>query len=168
MFSNNIIEKEKILIPMAGLEIARNDVILQTFVGSCVAICIYDKSKKICGMAHVMLPKNNTGKSTLGTKYEGKFADEAINIMIEKMRCFFSDLTLCAKIVGGAKIFDSNNDTTSLNIGKRNISAIHLILKEKKIPLISQHLSLSNGCWVTFDCNSQKVLVKENVGEKII
>lgn len=168
MSSNKMVENEKILIPMAGLEIACDNVILQTFVGSCVAICIYDNSKKIGGMAHVMLPKNNSGKSTIGTKYEGKFADDAIDIMIEKMTHIFSDLTLQAKIVGGAKIFDNNNNSTTLNIGDRNISAIKSILQEKKITLVSQHLSLYNGCWVTFDCNSQKVSIKENNGEKII
>ncbi|CAD6519300.1 Chemotaxis protein (fragment) [metagenome] len=50
MFPNSAIENDQILIPMAGLEIGINEIRLQTFVGSCVAICLYDKSKKICGM----------------------------------------------------------------------------------------------------------------------
>lgn len=168
MFSNPTIENDQILIPMAGLGIGINEIRLRTFVGSCVAICLYDKSKKICGMAHVMLPKNNTGKSTFGTKFEGKYADEAINTIIKKMKEIHPDIILQAKIVGGAKIFDCIDNNSTLNIGKRNVSAIRLILKEKKIPLVSEHLSISNGCWATFDCNSQEFFVKENNGEKII
>lgn len=161
-------KNEEIIIPMGGLEIGKDKTRLQTFVGSCVAICLYDKSKKICGMAHVMLPKNNTGNSTIGTKFEGKYADDAINALIKKMNQIYPNLILEAKIVGGAKIFDKIENELISNIGKRNISTIQLILKEKKIPLISQHLNLLNGCWVTFDCNSQEFFVKQNNGEKII
>lgn len=168
MYPYSTNKNAQILIPMSGLEIGTNEIRLQTFVGSCIAICLYDKSKKICGMAHVLLPKNNTEKSTFGTKFEGKYADEAINIMIKKMKQIWPNLTLQAKIVGGAKTFGSIDDKSILNIGKRNISTIKLILKEKKIPLVSQYLSVSNGCWVTFDCNSQELFVKEKNGEKII
>jgi len=169
MSANNLVETTKeILIPMAGLETGSGNTILRTFVGSCVAICIYDEAKKIGGMAHVMLPKNNTGKSTRGTKQEGKFADEAIDIIIEKLNNISSDLKLQAKIVGGAKIFSHESETGSLNIGNKNIIGIRLILQEKKIPLVSQLVGAKNGRWVTFHCGAQRVVVKETGVEKII
>ncbi len=153
---------------MAGLEIASGNTILRTFVGSCVAICIYDEEKKIGGMAHIMLPKNNTGKSTKGTKQEGKFADDAIDIIIEKLNTISTDLKLQAKIAGGAKIFAHESDTGTLNIGNKNIIAIRLILQEKNIHLASQSVGSKSGRWVTFDCDSQRVIVKGKEGEKII
>lgn len=169
MFANNLVETTKeISVPMAGLEIVSGDSILRTFVGSCVAVCIYDKEKKIGGMAHIMLPKNNTGNSTKGTKQEGKFADEAIDVIIEKLKNISPSLKLQAKIAGGAKIFAHESETGTLNIGNKNIIEIRLILQEKKIPLISQLVGAKNGRWVTFHCDTQKVIVKENNGEKII
>ena len=159
---------KEISIPMAGLAIGRNDEVLRTFVGSCVAICIYDEEKKIAGMAHVMLPKNNFGKSTKNTKQEGKFADEAIDVILEKLYNISPDLKLQAKIAGGAKIFSHESETGSLNIGNKNIIGIRLILQEKKIPLVSQSVGSSSGRWVTFYCDSQRVIVKGKDGEKII
>ncbi|MCK5686672.1 chemotaxis protein CheD, partial [bacterium] len=135
---------------------------------SCVAICIYDEEKKIAGMAHVMLPKNNTGKSTKHTKQEGKFADDAIDIILEKLTKQSSDLKLQAKIAGGAKIFAHESESGTLNIGNKNIIGIRLILQEKKIPLVSQSVGAKSGRWVTFHCGSQRVIVKEKEGEKII
>ncbi len=153
---------------MAGLGIGRTNAILQTFVGSCVAICIYDEDKKIGGMAHIMLPKNISGKSTKDTKQEGKFADEAIDILIEKLTKISPDLKLQAKMAGGAKIFVHESEAGSLNIGNKNIIGIRLMLREKKIPLVSQLVGARNGRWVTFHCDTQRVIVKDKEGEKII
>lgn len=166
--SNAIKTRNEILIPMAGLVIGKNDTVLRTFVGSCVAICIYDETQKIGGMAHVMLPKNNTGNSTKGTKQEGKFADEAIDILIEKLMQLSPNSKLQAKIAGGAKIFAHESDSGTLNIGNKNIIGTRLILQEKKIPIVSQSVGSQNGRWVTFYCNTQRVTVKEKEGEKTI
>ena len=169
MHLNHLVETPKdISIPMGGLQIASGNTILRTFVGSCVAICIYDTEKKIGGMAHVMLPKNNTAKSTKNTKQEGKYADEAIDVIIEKLNNMSPNLKLQAKIAGGAKIFTHESETGGLNIGNNNIIEIRLILQEKKIPLVSQSVGSKSGRWVTFHCNSQRVIVKEKEGEKII
>ncbi len=169
MSASNLVESTKeISIPMAGLGVGSGNTILRTFVGSCVAICIYDEAKKIGAMAHVMLPKNNVGKSTKGTRQEGKFADEAIDIMIEKLNNISPDLKLQAKIAGGAKIFAHESESGTLNIGNKNIIGIRLILQEKKIPLVSQSVGAKSGRWVTFHCGSQRVIVKEKEGEKII
>lgn len=169
MHPSNLIETTKeISIPMAGLAIGRDNDVLRTFVGSCVAICIYDEEKKIAGMAHVMLPKNNFGKPTKNTKQEGKFADEAIDVIIEKLKSISPNLKLQAKMAGGAKIFAHESETGALNIGNKNIIGIRLILQEKKIPLVSQSVGAQNGRWVTFYCDTQRVIVKEKDGEKII
>ncbi len=168
MSANNLVESTEVSIPMAGLGIGRSNTVLRTFVGSCVAVCIYDEDKKIAGMAHIMLPKNISGKPTKGTKQEGKFADEAIDIIIEKLKKISPDLKLQAKMAGGAKIFAHESEAGSLNIGNKNIIGIRLMLKEKSIPLISQSVGATNGRWVSFHCDSQKVIVKDKEGEKVI
>jgi len=153
---------------MGGLEVSRDSTILRTFVGSCVAICLYDSTKKIGGMAHVMLPKNNTGKTTIGTNQEGKFADEAIECIIERLKKISPTFKLEAKIAGGAKIFSHESDAGVLNIGNKNILAIHQMLNEKKIPIIAKSVGSDHGRWVTFFCENQRVIVKEKNGEKIL
>ena len=158
----------EIIIPMAGLAMGEQNQTLKTFVGSCIAICIYDDIRKIAGMAHVMLPKNITNKTTKGTKLEGKFADEGINIILDKLQTLSPNSKLKAKIAGGAKIFSHENDSNTLNIGGKNIEGIHAILKEKNIPLISELVGAKKGRWVTFSCNDQSLHVKNNDGEKII
>ncbi len=153
---------------MGGLAVGRGENVLKTFVGSCVAICIYDEENKICGMAHVMLPKNNIDKPTKGTRQEGKFADEAIEVIIEKLNKISSNLKLKAKMAGGAKIFAHESDSEVLNIGNKNIIGIRLLLQEHKIPLVSQSVGSKSGRWVSFECDNQRVTVKEKGEYKIL
>lgn len=161
---NNIVE---IAMGELGFTTAEKNV-LQTFVGSCVAICIYDPQAKIAGMAHVMLPKNNT--SVPNPKPEGKFADIAIKILLEKLIANGAKQNrLRAKMAGGANIFQNENKKTIFNIGLRNVDTIRTILTEKKILVISEDVGSTVGRWITFDVNSSELAVKERTkGVKII
>lgn len=133
---------------------------LQTFVGSCVAICVYDTVAKVAGMAHVMLPKNNTPDPA--PKPEGKFADVALKILLERLVANGADVRrLKAKMAGGANVFRNEGKQNTFNIGMRNIDAIRTTLKEKKIPIISEDVGSNNGRWVTFDASSGDMTIKE-------
>ena len=99
-------------IGMSELVVTRNqNSIITTFVGSCVAVCLYDVQQKIAGMAHVMLPKNPKYSTN---KNLGKYADEAIPHILQKMQRNGSEIkNIKAKISGGAKIFAHENDDTA-------------------------------------------------------
>lgn len=148
-------------IPMGGLDFTTPDkTLLQTFVGSCVAICLYDPSTKIAAMAHVMLPKNNT--SDPNPKPEAKFADVAIKIMLDKLQENNAKLNrLKAKMAGGANIFQNEGRPNVFNIGTRNADAIKSLLEEKKIPIIAQDTGSTSGRWIVFDMNSLEMKIKD-------
>lgn len=75
---NNLIK-----VGMADYKIGKDyDSLITLGLGSCVGIVLYDKFKKIGGMAHIMLPnskdiKNNSNKA--------KFADTALKEMLNDM-----------------------------------------------------------------------------------
>jgi len=154
--NHNIVE-----IPMGGLGFATQEkTLLQTFVGSCIAICIYDSSTKIAAMAHIMLPKNNTGDPN--PKPEAKFADVAIRIMLDKIESSGVKLNrLKAKMAGGANIFQNEGKSNVFNIGARNADAIKSLLEEKKIPIVAQDVGSTSGRWITFDMNSLEMKIKD-------
>ncbi len=148
-------------IPMGGLGLTTPEkTLLQTFVGSCIAICLYDPSIKIAAMAHIMLPKNNTNDPN--PKPEAKFADVAIKIMLDKMQANGAKLNrLKAKMAGGANIFQNEGKPNVFNIGARNADAIKSLLDEKKIPIVAQDIGATSGRWITFDMNSLEMKIKD-------
>jgi chemotaxis protein CheD len=154
--NQNIVE-----IPMGGLGFTTPEkTVLQTFVGSCVAICLYDPTVKVAIMAHVILPKNNT--SDPNPKPEAKFADVAIKIMLDKLQANGAKINqLKAKMAGGANIFQNEGKVNTFDIGEKNTDAIKSILKEKKIPIVAQDIGSKSGKWVIFDMNSLEMKIKD-------
>jgi chemotaxis protein CheD len=155
-------------IPMGGLGSTTSEkTLLQTFVGSCVAICLYDPTVKVAIMAHVMLPKNNTNDAN--PKPEAKFADVAIKIMLDKLQANGAKINqLKAKMAGGANIFQNEGKANTFDIGTKNTDAIKSILKEKKIPIVAQDIGSKSGKWVIFDIDSEEMKIKDRTKSVIV
>ncbi len=127
---------------------------IQTILGSCVAVCLWDATLKIGGMNHFMLPLWN-GKGLASPKY-GNIAIEKI---IQKMIKFGSKkYNLQAKVFGGAEVIIQ--EKVNYNIGRRNVITAYEILKENNIPIISQSVKGQLGRKIIFITNTGVVLHK--------
>jgi chemotaxis protein CheD len=156
---------DTIEIKMGGIEIINDETKeLKTFVGSCVAVCLFDLVSKIAGMAHVMLPKKFDGVQFTGKNDIGKYADEALSYMVNDMIQKGADpKRIKAKMAGGATIFAHESETSIFNVGSRNIAFLKQILKENNIPLVSEDTGENFGRWVRFNLHSGKMTVTSNL-----
>jgi len=157
---NRVIE-----IKMGGIEIITDDgEELKTFVGSCVAICLFDLVSKVAGMAHVMLPKKSDGTRFTKRNDIGKYADEALSYMVNDMILKGANpKRIKAKMAGGATIFAHESEAGLFNVGPRNITFLKQILKENDIPLISEDTGENFGRWVRFNLHSGEMIITSNL-----
>lgn len=137
-------------------------------LGSCVGIVIYDVTKKVAGLAHIMLPD-----STLSNELEinkAKYADTAIDVLIDKLLEKNARRTvLKAKIAGGAQMFKFNSTSEIMRIGPRNVEAVTAKLKELRIPIIAEDVGGSSGRTIEFDPITGELHVRTvHKGETII
>lgn len=124
-----------IKVGMADYKVGKApDKLITLGLGSCIGITLYDKKRKIGGMAHIMLPKNNNPE-----KRSLKFADVAIDEMLKELfRMGVRILDLEAKLAGGAQMFSFNNSDEKKSIGYRNAVSVKNILKEKKLRILAE------------------------------
>lgn len=157
---SNVIE-----IKMGGLEIITDETKeLKTFVGSCVAICLFDLVSKVAGMAHIMLPKKSDGVQFTEKNDIGKYADEALSYMVDNMiQKGAEQKRIKAKMAGGATIFAHESETSLFNVGPRNIAFLKQILQKNNIPLVSEDTGENFGRWVRFNLHSGEMLVTSNL-----
>lgn len=103
-------------------------------LGSCIALILHNERLSIGGMAHIMLPESK-GHSDR----PGKFADTAVAVLLEELEGQGSrNRSVTAKLVGGANMFGFNDN--SLNIGDKNIKAVHTALQDYRIPVLSEDI----------------------------
>ncbi len=121
----------KSIIGIGEYKADKNPGILVTLgLGSCVGVCIIDKTSGIGGLIHVMLPDSG-GKSVAKP---GKYADTGIPILLEDMKKLGANINrLEAKIAGGAAMFKSKG--SSMEVGKRNVEAVKKVLRGKRIKI---------------------------------
>ena len=132
---------------MADLKVAETPDILQTTLGSCIGIAIYDRENNIGGLAHIMLPVNNNGDTN-----KAKYADSAISELLRKLTSKGVDkCELIAKIAGGAKMFDTNKKISHfMEIGLRNEEAVREGLKRQGVRLIAADTGNNYGRNIQF------------------
>jgi chemotaxis protein CheD len=154
-----------ISVGMADLNVCKNPDVLTTLaLGSCVGIALYDPLTRVSGLAHIMLPDSTR---ILKNSNKAKFADTAIELMVEKMiELGASRRRLVAKLAGGAQMFMAGNNTGLMKIGEQNEIASREKLEQLGIKIISSDCGKNYGRTVVFYSETGMLEVK-SIGRSI-
>ena len=156
----------EIKVGIADLNVVLDPGTIMTIgLGSCIGIALYDKTLKVAGLAHIMLPDSTQFKSSTNPM---KFANSAIPMLIERMEkqgC--KKRNLLAKIAGGASMFNFSDKSIISDIGKRNSDAVKKVLKEEAIPIIAEEIGGNKGRTMILYASDGRVILKV-VGHGIV
>ena len=146
---------DKKYIHSGQLYVAVRPSVINTVLGSCVAVCLYDSKMQISGMNHYLLPLwNNEGLAS------PKYGNIAIAKLIEAMEavgCQKKDMV--AKLFGGASPngFDGSKN---ILVGEKNIQIAHNMLSEHRIRVIASDLGGTRGRKISLESHSGRILLK--------
>jgi len=154
------IEERSIVVNLGEVRVSKDpkETLTCLGIGSCIAICMYDTERGLCGMAHVVLPESN------GTGTSPKYADVAVPQLIYDMRHRGGNISrLTAKIAGGAQMATVGGGG---EIGHKNTTAVMENLTLNGIKVISSDVGGHRGRSVTMPVGQcGKVFVK-TIGEQ--
>jgi len=125
--------------------------VVRTVLGSCVAVCLWDKNQKHGGMNHFLYPKANT-KSKPTAQY-GNVATRALIRMMADAGSYRKDMV--AQIFGGGY----SNDGKGKEIGEENVHVARSILADHGINVISEDVGGQMGRKIIFDTSTGHVVV---------
>ena len=136
--------QKRIFVLPGEIALTKQPALISTLLGSCVAICLYNKRMKFGGMNHFMLP---TGKVK---SMAGKYGDYSSHKLIDSMlRIDQSKGNLVAHVYGGGAVV--GHLSSGFDIGKRNIQVALAVLNEYGIPISKQRTGGTSGVKVFFD-----------------
>jgi two-component system chemotaxis response regulator CheB len=112
----------------------KDETVISTLLGSCVAVAIHDPTTRIGGLNHYLLPEGLQNERA-NTRY-GTFAIEML--IDECVRLGANRTKLQAKIYGGGNVISVSS--LGEGIGKRNIEIAETMLKAAGIPILERNV----------------------------
>ena len=134
-----------VVIGISDMNVVRGDDSIITYaLGSCVGVAMYDSTRKIAGLAHILMPSSKEVRDPNINIM--KYADTAIPELLRKMeRSGASASNISAKLAGGAQMFSMAGSSSQFNIGERNVAMAREMLQKLRIKLIAQDTGANYG-----------------------
>jgi len=130
--------------------------VIETILGSCVSVCLFDPRKQTGGMNHILLPgKAELDKFDDATRYGINAMEVLINSM---MKLGSRRRDILAKIFGGAHIIRSI--AKHMAPGQKNIRFVEEFLDLEEIPIVSRNTGGYNGRKIYFYTHTGDVFLK--------
>jgi chemotaxis protein CheD len=152
------------LIPMAAIGVAYRTGSLRALLGSCIGVVMCDHRLKLIGLAHVVMPQSMGRTESLG-----KFADTAVPELIRQMKLLAGreQISVIAKIAGGANMLSKTSNSELGTIGEQNLEAVKVSLNRLSIPITGSHVGGSAGRRMIVDAVTGRVEVQV-IGQPVI
>lgn len=151
---------EKIKVKIADYKVSSSPKILVSYgLGSCVGISLYDFEAKIGALAHILLPSTVSFKDD---EHDGKYADRAVNAMLQAMiseGCIKERIV--AKVAGGASMFQNNfNANDQKLVGERNVESVLEQLELLGIEMAASDTGGNYGRTIELDLENGEMSIK--------
>lgn len=131
----------------------REEHIVTTVLGSCVAVCLRDPVMAMGGINHYMLALWN-GDGLPTPKYGNIAIERLIRAMLDR-GC--TKERLVAKLFGGANVIASTAGTQT--VGERNIAVAREVLGAEGIPIAASDVGGETGRKIIYNTREGSVLV---------
>lgn len=124
--------------------VSREAITISTILGSCAAVCLWDRRRKIGGMNHYLLPEGpGDGENRL------RYGNVANAALLKELLAMGSDVKdLQAKIFGGTSAYAADPLTA---LGTRNVEIAEQFLRGVGIPVTAKEVSGKHGRKLTFN-----------------
>ena len=131
--------------------------LLAVGLGSCVALTLYDPRQRVGGLAHILLPDPTMARDASNP---GRFASEAVPMLLDGMKAQGGRPPYVAKLAGGAALFGNLLGTTAGQVGERNVIAARSALARAGIAIAGEDTGGNGGRSVTFDVSTGELVVR--------
>lgn len=151
---------EKRRIYIGEVVASSTPLLLQTLLGSCVAVCLRDPVAGIGGMNHILVPGRCDGNDR-----QSRWGVHAMELLINAIMNQGGDRRrLVAKVFGAANVLPALLSPTA---GELNATFVRDFLATERIPLVAQRLGGKHAVQVHFRTDTGKTIVHSVDGSRL-
>lgn len=135
------------------LHVSEEETCITTLLGSCIAVCLWDRELQIGGMCHYYLPYAQ--KSENDPNHYGECA--IINLLRELKAMGARRENLVAKILGGGRVVEEIR-LKNFDIGHENLKVAHAVLDRFNIRVAGEEVGGTRGRKIRFNTRTGMVM----------
>jgi len=144
-------DRHRISLHIGDVAASKSPVVLDTLLGSCVAVCMFDPVLCAGGMNHILLPYCRAGDRN------PRCGIHAMELLINELMKIGGDRRrFVAKAFGGANVFKG---IRMLPIGDGNARFVREFLATERIPLVAERLGGNHAVHLYFRTDTGKATV---------
>ena len=146
-----MLKRKRIFLLEGQFVVVNTPTEIVTILGSCVAVCLWDRRRKIAGMNHFLLPGDLESKEA-GHPNRGISSTRMLIKSMLNRNCQTENIE--------AKLFGGCDSLYQFPIGEKNVEMAMHVLKEANIHLVAAHTGGNVGRKIIFDSTTGKVLMR--------
>lgn len=151
MEDSSPIERVSYFVEPGYIYVSRQPTVVATVLGSCVAVCLWDRVLKAGGMNHFLYPR-----ATDAAGATPRYGNAATIGLVRMLLSGGSNVEhLEAQIFGGGRA----EGTTGDDIGRANVEVARKVLARRGIPILSEDVGGTMGRKIVFDLATGEVFV---------
>jgi chemotaxis protein CheD len=140
--------------------------LIGTLLGSCVAVCLYDRVRRISGMNHFMLP-GRISKVDIFQDRSAKYGIIAMNNLFERLKELGARRNnIVAKIFGGGSMFEFKHRV--ITIPDENVRLAKIVLELEDIPITELDTGGRFTRKLMMDVQSGRVYLKKTTSREML
>jgi chemotaxis protein CheD len=142
-------DPRRVFLSPGEVFVADHPSVVTTVLGSCVAITLWDKVRRVGGLNHFVLPRG--GESS-------RYGDVAALELLENVLALGAHLrSLEAKVFGGAAVLPTGGEGS---VGAANVAFALGELSRRGIPVVGRHTGGERGRLVIFNTETGEAFVR--------
>ena len=136
----------------------KQDDTLKTYgLGSCIAVVIYDRRRRLGGLLHVAYPESSVNERR-AVEQPAYFADTGVPLFLKKMGLLgnVDKRDILVRLTGGANMMDAEG---RFNIGKRNLLSVERELWKAGLGVYAEDAggTISRTAWMDMETGRMTV-----------
>jgi chemotaxis protein CheD len=134
---------------------------LRTLLGSCVAVVVWQPRLRVGGMCHYLLPELR-GARVAGAPPDGRFAPDALHMLLQQMRASGSAPSEFAAHIAGGSHCVADWPEDDAGIGRRNAAAAAAWCQSNGLTVRAAQVGGRAARRVEFDSTTGVVTIRAN------
>ena len=155
-------QSQRYYLKPGELYVGEETALVETVLGSCVAIAMFSPRNLLGSLSHSMLPTDGNAKFRAANCLEGaRFVDCSIHCMLDWfLQRGVLRKEIVVKVFGGSAMFPGPESYGRIGVGRQNIERALQVIEQEKLYLAAFDLGGLGGRKIYFKTNTGEIFLK--------